>query len=206
MGSVIVPNVGWWITGALQTQPETLLYVFESGSWTSGPEVAEKHWLHCMVQYDAIKTLIMSGRGFSKSIQIYNWEDQSWIQGPDMIDYRFNYACGIDPISNLVVIAGGQISFGPDYSLKSVELVDMESLKIEKGPDLPKPISLGSIATNATSLFLSGGWTVGSYDSIGDIYMFRSNGWIKLDQTIPGGAMDHYSMFVTDEFLSKYKC
>ena len=160
-----------------------------------------------MVQYNSIKTLIMYGKFIpSKSIWIYNWEEQSWIQGPDMIDYRFNYACGTDPISNLVVIAGGQSSFGSKNPLKSVDLVDLESFKVEKGPDLPKPISLGSIATNATSLILSGGWTVDNHDSIGDIYMFRTNGWIKLDQTIHGGAMDHNSMFVTDEFLSKYKC
>ena len=110
LSSAAVPNVGWWILGGASIfnpdDPDfkvSKVYLTDSGKWIDGPILEHETHGHCMVQMSDSETLIVA----SDHTYLYNWETQESQAHDDVIIDRKNMGCGLDPITNLVVIAGG---------------------------------------------------------------------------------------------------
>ena len=97
-----------------------------------GPDLPVTITNHCVVNSDNVmKAFIMGGYDYgygivSSATHIFNFDDQTWQQGPSLIEGRYFHACGIlkDGNDYIIVVAGGT---GETTYLSSVELYNLGS-------------------------------------------------------------------------------
>ena len=97
-----------------------------------GPDLPVTLINHCVVNSDDImKAFIIGGYDYgygivSSATHIFSFDDQTWQQGPSLIEGRYFHSCGIlkDGNDDIIVVAGGT---GESTYLKSVELYNLGS-------------------------------------------------------------------------------
>ena len=105
-----------------------------------GPDLPVTIEDHCVVNSDnEMKAFIIGGNGngvVSSATHIFSFDDQTWQQGPSLIEGRYFHACGIlkDGNDYIIVVAGGA---GETTYLSSVELYNLRSgTSWYAGPDM----------------------------------------------------------------------
>ena len=96
-----------------------------------GPDLPNSLYGHCVVNADDVmKALITGGTTWgsfpSNATHIFSFVNQTWQQGPSLIEGRYFHACGIlkDGNDYIIVVAGGT---GETTYLSSVELYNLGS-------------------------------------------------------------------------------
>uniref|UniRef100_A0A7S4PIM5 Uncharacterized protein n=1 Tax=Paramoeba aestuarina TaxID=180227 RepID=A0A7S4PIM5_9EUKA len=122
----------------------------ETMQWSMGPDMDERRCGFGVGVHEERKEMIvvggLDGEGYDRrvlrSVEVLDLEEMEWKTGPDMITRREGCGVGVDEERGKVIVVGGAKEFfcgNPDgQSLRSVEVLDIETLKWKKGPAMKK--------------------------------------------------------------------
>ena len=130
--SVVVPNIGWWISVGYNTAISNVLV--DNGTWVVGPSLPTEEEFgyssrprkFCGCQLNATHTMVTGGQvGLSGSslsdVWLYDWSSGQWKVGRNMTNPRRNHHC-TSISGGRVVVAGGTGLYGQDLS--DIEVFD----------------------------------------------------------------------------------
>lgn len=163
--AVIVPDLGWWITGGLNKEEPmgittTELYgngdAFEDldddeDHFIYGPALPEGVSHHCLIRVNASKFVLIGGRTketeYSNKVWQYDWARRRWSSAGSLKYGRNSHSCALVNKGNYVVVAGG-LTDESSYGVGGTRLAEM--LEVSTGhwhimPELPRAV-FGAIA------------------------------------------------------------
>ena len=129
--SVVVPNIGWWISVGYNTAISNVLV--DNGTWVVGPSLPTPEEFgypyrpkyFCSCQLNATHTMMSGGQvsgGSSLSdVWLYDWSSGQWTVGRNMTNPRRDHLC-TSISGGRVVVAGGTGLYGQD--LTDIEVFD----------------------------------------------------------------------------------
>ena len=167
-----------------------------------GPELPIPLNYHCMASIDESKVMIIGGFNgeYLSSTFIYNFEEDTWTSGPDLMVPRENHACSTYLNSNghkKIMVTGGFNG----TSLTSTEVLDLEYPHgtWQFGPELPVVLHGHSMVSLENTVYVLGGYSYGSgYQS--KIYKLVNNQWEELPQSLKQARKSLVAILVPDGF------
>lgn len=149
--SLLFNNSLLWVTGG-EIKNESLTNSTEfinSKISIPGPDLPMELKLHCLVKLSETQALLIGGSGKNDAVQngtfLYDFSDETWIEGPQMLQPRIGHNCA--KLGPLIVVVG---SIENEIASKSVEIMDLQeqNKKWIQGPQVP----IQTIGTSAVSL------------------------------------------------------
>ena len=101
--SVMVPGIGWWVltcSGVTGCHEDSKLFA-KNNTWIDGPQTPSYNYSNsfhftfpvksCLLQLNSSHTMVTGGRFGDSTIAdvwIYDWSNEIWVRGPNMITPR----------------------------------------------------------------------------------------------------------------------
>ena len=169
-GDLLCDDTLWIVGGSFD---DTTEIVSAGGTLTDGPTIPSGTGIGlngaCVVRYSDSHVIIIGGTESDVATEnsnvtiIYNFEDETWHYGPELIYPTANAACGVikDPYSDqtLVMVAGG------DPSSTQVQFVNTADLTAYEGDSLPEDMIGQALVEVSDDMVVLVGGTASGVDS-----------------------------------------
>ena len=86
-----------WVTGGKSGRERlsSTEFISTSGAVRPGPDLPQKRDDHCMVKLRDERVMILGGFPATKSVIIYNPNDKTFSEGPNLLEERISSACTV---------------------------------------------------------------------------------------------------------------
>ena len=159
----VLQNGSWLIIGGkgLDQKPTFTTELLDNGMFLPNVLWPETVSGHCIEKLNNSFILIAGGEGSNgtliDTIYIMNLDSSYWVSTEEKLRFkRSGHICGLLEANEkkLIIIAGG-------FDLIEVELIDMESMRIKLGPNLPFAMNWAASVQMGNSLSIIGGEHIG---------------------------------------------
>ena len=200
--SILLDYNNWWITGGENANgdPYSSTEILDRNSRiTSFIDLPGNRSFHNLITVGPNRVMLLGGHFKTKETYFYDGNSGKWTAGPPMSTGMGFGQAGLVIFNNgtkAIVAAGG-------WKGRSTEILNIDTNKWRKGPDLPFEIWNGASVQLQNTFAIVGGYDGRSSQRVLDtIITFdtQNENWILSNQRLRTGRAEHTAFLVNDSY------